>query len=117
MGSIEVFQGERPRAHDNKKIGTFELSGIAPSPSGVPKIAVTFELDMNGILNVSAKDQKTGKENSITIHNSGGLTKEEIDAIAKDVEANAEKDKQYKEILTVKNEAENLINSSEKSLS
>jgi molecular chaperone DnaK len=114
--TIEVYQGERTRVKDNKKLGTFELSGIAPAPAGVPKIAVTLELDMNGILHVSAKDQKTGKENSIKIHNAGGLSEEEIAKIMSDVEAHAEEDKLYKETLSVKNEAEGLIRDTEKSL-
>ncbi len=114
--TIEVYQGERTRVKDNKKLGTFELSGIAPAPAGVPKIAVTLELDMNGILHVSAKDQKTGKENSIKIHNAGGLSEEEIAKIMSDVEAHAEEDKLYKETLSLKNEAEGLIRDTEKSL-
>jgi molecular chaperone DnaK len=115
--TIEVYQGERTRVKDNKKLGTFELSGIAPAPMGMPKIAVTFELDMNGILHVSAKDQKTGKENSIKIHNAGGLSEEEIAKIMADVEAHSEEDKLYKEMLSVKNEAEGLMRDTEKSLS
>jgi len=114
--TIEVYQGERTRVKDNKKLGNFELSGIAPAPAGIPKIAVTFELDMNGILHVSAKDQKTGKENSIKIHNAGGLSEEEIAKIMADVEANAEEDRRYKEMLSVKNEAESLIRATEQSL-
>ena len=115
--TIEVYQGDRTRVKDNKKLGTFELTGIAPAPMGVPKIAVTFELDMNGILHVSSKDQKTGKENSIKIHNTGGLSEEEIAKIMADVEAHSEEDKRYREMLSVKNEAESLIRGTEKSLS
>jgi molecular chaperone DnaK len=114
--SIEVYQGERPKAKSNKHLGTFELSGIAPAPAGVPRIAVTFELDMNGILHVSAKDQKTGKENSITIHNAGGLSPDEIERINRDVEAHSDEDKRYRELLAVKNSAESLISGVEKSL-
>lgn len=114
--SIEVYQGERPKAKSNKHLGTFELAGIAPAPAGMPRIAVTFELDMNGILHVSAKDQKTGKENSISIHNAGGLSPEEIEQINRDVESHSDEDKRYRELLAVKNAAESLVNGTEKSL-
>ncbi|MFO7145374.1 molecular chaperone DnaK, partial [Arthrospira sp. PCC 8006] len=90
---IHVLQGERSMANDNKTIGRFHLDGIPPAPRGIPKIEVTFDIDANGILNVSAKDQNTGKEQSIRIEDSSGLSKEEIEKMKQEAEANAEADK------------------------
>jgi len=113
---IHVLQGERPMASDNRTLGKFHLDGIPPAPRGVPQIEVTFDLDANGILNVSAKDKATGKEQKITITASGGLSKEEIEKMKADAEAHAEEDKKKKELVEVKNVAEGLIHTAEKSL-
>ncbi|WP_173935209.1 molecular chaperone DnaK [Chelativorans sp. Marseille-P2723] len=115
--TIRVFQGEREMAADNKLLGQFDLVGIPPAPRGVPQIEVAFDIDANGIVNVSAKDKGTGKEQQIRIQASGGLTDDEIEKMVKDAEANAEADKQRREMVEVKNQAEALIHSSEKSLS
>jgi molecular chaperone DnaK len=115
--TIRVFQGEREMAADNKMLGQFDLVGIPPAPSGVPQIEVTFDIDANGIVNVSAKDKGTGKEQQIRIQASGGLSDAEIEKMVKDAEANAEADKKRRETVEVKNQAEALIHSSEKSLS
>lgn len=114
--SIHVLQGEREMAQDNKTIGRFELADIPPAPRGVPQIEVTFDLDANGILNVSAKDMGTGKEQSIKITASSGLTDEEIDRMTKDAELHAEEDKKRKELVETKNQADALIHGTEKSL-
>jgi molecular chaperone DnaK len=114
--TIRVFQGERQMAADNKMLGQFNLEGIAPSPRGMPQIEVTFDIDANGILHVSAKDKATNKEQRITIQASGGLSDSEIDQMVKDAEANAEQDKQKKEVVEAKNHAEGLVHSTEKSL-
>ncbi len=113
---IHVVQGERPMAQDNKSLGRFILSGIPPAPRGVPQIEVTFDIDANGILNVKAKDKATGKEQSITIQASSGLTKEEIEKMKKEAEAHAEEDKKRKELAELRNTAETLIFQAEKTL-
>jgi molecular chaperone DnaK len=115
--TIRVFQGEREMAADNKMLGQFDLVGIPPAPRGVPQIEVTFDIDANGIVNVSAKDKGTGKEQQIRIQASGGLSDDEIEKMVKDAEANAETDKKRRENVEAKNQAEALIHSSEKSLS
>ncbi|MCC5917013.1 MAG: molecular chaperone DnaK [Cryomorphaceae bacterium] len=113
---IHVLQGERSMASDNKTIGRFHLDGIPPAPRGVPKIEVTFDIDANGILNVSAKDQNTGKEQSIRIEASSGLSKEEIEKMKQEAEANAESDKAAKERIDKLNAADSMIFQSEKQL-
>jgi molecular chaperone DnaK len=114
--TIRVFQGEREMANDNKLLGNFELTGIAPAPRGVPQIEVTFDIDANGIVNVSAKDKGTGKEQKIQIQASGGLTDEEIQKMVKEAEANKEADKKKREEVDAKNHADSLIASTEQSL-
>ena len=114
--SIHVLQGEREMASGNKTLGRFELVGIPPAPRGVPQIEVTFDIDANGIVNVSAKDTATGKEQSIQITASSGLTQEEIDAAVKDAELNAEEDKKKKELIEARNHADSLIYATEKSM-
>ncbi|MCD6225065.1 MAG: molecular chaperone DnaK [Deltaproteobacteria bacterium] len=114
--SIHVLQGEREMAPSNKTLGRFELVGLPPAPRGVPQIEVTFDIDANGIVNVSAKDQATGKEQSIQITASSGLSKEEIDALVKDAELHAEEDKKKKELIEARNAADSLIYSTEKSI-
>jgi molecular chaperone DnaK len=114
--TIRVFQGEREMANDNKLLGNFELTGIAPAPRGVPQIEVTFDIDANGIVNVSAKDKGTGKEQKIQIQASGGLTDEEIEKMVKEAEANKEADKKKREEVDAKNHADSLIASTEQSL-
>jgi molecular chaperone DnaK len=114
--TIRVFQGEREMANDNKLLGNFELTGIAPAPRGVPQIEVTFDIDANGIVNVSAKDKGTGKEQKIQIQASGGLTDEEIQNMVKEAEANKEADKKKREEVDAKNHADSLIASTEQSL-
>ena len=111
---IHVLQGEREFAADNKSLGRFILDGIAPAPRGVPQIEVTFNLDANGILNVTAKDKGTGKEQSITIQNSGNMSKEDIEKAQKEAEMHAEEDKKKKDIIDVKNRLENAIYQAEK---
>jgi len=114
--SIRVLQGEREMAADNKILGNFELVGIAPAPRGVPQIEVTFDIDANGIVNVSAKDKGTGKEQKIQIQASGGLNDEEIDKMVKDAEANKEADKKKRESVDLRNQADTLIHSTDKNL-
>ena len=114
--SIHVLQGEREMAQDNKTIGRFELSDIPPAPRGVPQIEVTFDLDANGILHVSAKDLGTGKEQSIRITASSGLTEAEIERMTKDAELHAEEDKKRKELIETRNQADSIVHASEKSL-
>lgn len=114
--TIRVFQGERAMAQDNKLLGQFDLVGIAPAPRGMPQIEVSFNIDANGIVKVSAKDKGTGKEHQIQIQSSGGLSQEEIDAMIKDAEAHAEEDRIKKERIELVNQGETLINASEKSL-
>jgi molecular chaperone DnaK len=114
--TIRVFQGEREMAADNKLLGQFDLVGIPPAPRGVPQIEVTFDIDANGIVNVSAKDKGTGKEHQIRIQASGGLSDADIDKMVKDAEANAESDKKRKALVEARNQAEALVHSAEKSL-
>ena len=111
---IHVLQGERPQASQNKSIGQFTLDGIAPAPRGVPQIEVSFDIDANGILKVSAKDQATGKEQNITITASSGLEESEIDSMIKDAEEHAEEDEKHQKSVEIKNRADNLIYTSEK---
>jgi molecular chaperone DnaK len=114
--TIHVLQGEREMAKDNKSIGRFDLVGIPPAPRGIPQIEVTFDIDANGILHVTAKDMGTGKEQSIRITPSSGLTEEEIDKMVRDAEAHAEEDRKKKELIEVRNQADNIIYATEKSL-
>ena len=111
---IHVLQGEREMASDNKSLGRFILDGIAPAPRGIPQIEVTFSLDANGILNVTAKDKGTGKEQSITIQNSGNMSKEDIEKAAREAEEHAEEDKKKREAIDAKNQLENAIYQAEK---
>jgi len=115
--TIRVFQGEREMAADNKMLGQFDLLGIPPAPRGVPQIEVTFDIDANGIVHVSAKDKATGKEQSIRIQASGGLSDADIDKMVKDAEAHAAEDKQRRELVELRNQAEALVHGTEKSLS
>ena len=114
--TIRVFQGEREMATDNKILGQFNLEDIPPAPRGMPQIEVTFDIDANGIVSVSAKDKGTGKEQNITIQASGGLSDEDIQNMVKDAEENAEADKERRELIEAKNQAESLIHSTEKSM-
>lgn len=114
--TIRVFQGEREMAADNKMLGQFDLMGIPPAPRGMPQIEVTFDIDANGIVNVSAKDKATGKEQQIRIQASGGLSEADIDKMVKDAEANAAADKQRREAVDAKNHADALVHSTEKAL-
>lgn len=114
--TIRVFQGEREMAADNKLLGQFDLVGIPPAPRGTPQIEVTFDIDANGIVNVSAKDKATNKEQQIRIQASGGLSDNEIQQMVKDAEANAEEDKKRRQLIETKNQAEGLIHSTEKAL-
>ena len=114
--TIRVFQGERKMATDNKLLGQFNLEGIAPAPRGMAQIEVTFDVDANGILHVSAKDKGTGKEQKITIQSSGGLSDDEIAQMVKDAEENAGKDEEKKALVEARNKADSLIHSTEKSL-
>jgi molecular chaperone DnaK len=114
--TIRVFQGEREMAADNKVLGQFDLMGIPPSPRGMPQIEVTFDIDANGIVNVSAKDKATGKEQQIRIQASGGLSESDIQKMVKDAEANAAEDKKRREAVDAKNHADALVHSTEKAL-
>ena len=114
--TLRVFQGEREMAADNKILGQFNLEDIPPAPRGLPQIEVTFDIDANGIVSVAAKDKGTGKEQSITIQASGGLSDEDIEQMVKDAEANADADKERKELVESRNQAESLIHSTEKSM-
>ncbi|MBS0234432.1 MAG: molecular chaperone DnaK [Proteobacteria bacterium] len=114
--TIRVFQGEREMAADNKMLGQFDLVGIPPAPRGVPQIEVTFDIDANGIVHVSAKDKATGKEQSIRIQASGGLSDADIDKMVKDAEAHAAEDKKRRELVEVRNQTEALVHGTEKSL-
>jgi molecular chaperone DnaK len=114
--TIRVFQGEREMAADNKLLGQFDLVGIPPAPRGVPQIEVTFDIDANGIVNVSATDKATGKEQSIRIQASGGLTEADIDRMVKEAEAHADEDKKRRELVEMKNQGEALVHSTEKML-
>ncbi|MFH0856472.1 MAG: molecular chaperone DnaK [bacterium] len=113
---IHILQGEREMAQDNKTLGRFILSGIPPAPRGLPQVEVNFDIDMNGILNVSAKDKATGKEQKITIQASTGLSKDEIEKMKKDAELHADEDKKKKELVELKNTADTLIFSTEKTI-
>ncbi|MFV9896780.1 molecular chaperone DnaK, partial [Rickettsia conorii] len=114
--TIRVFQGEREMAKDNKLLGQFNLEGIPPAPRGLPQIEVTFDIDANGIVHVSAKDKASGKEQKVTIQASGGLSDAEIEQMVKDAEQNADEDKKRKELIEVKNAANSLVYSTEKTL-
>ena len=114
--TIRVFQGEREMASDNKILGQFNLENIPPAPRGMPQIEVAFDIDANGIVSVSAKDKGTGKEQTITIQASGGLSDDDIDQMVRDAEENAESDKERRELIEAKNQAESLIHSTEKSM-
>ena len=113
---IRVLQGERPMAEDNKTLGRFILDGIPPSPRGVPQVEVSFDIDANGILQVSAKDKASGKSQSIRIEGSSGLSKEEIEKMRKDAELHSQEDKKKKDLIEARNLAENMIYLSEKTL-
>jgi len=115
--TIRVFQGEREMAADNKLLGQFDLIGIPPSPRGMPQIEVTFDIDANGIVNVSAKDKATGKEQQVRIQPSGGLTDAEVETMIKDAEAHADEDKSKRELIEARNHADTLIHATEKNLS
>ncbi len=114
--TIRVFQGEREMAADNKLLGQFDLVGIPPAPRGVPQIEVTFDIDANGIVNVSAKDKASGKEQSIRIQASGGLSEADIQKMVREAEAHAEEDKRRKELVEARNQADAVIYSTEKAL-
>lgn len=114
--TLRVFQGEREMAADNKILGQFNLEDIPPAPRGLPQIEVTFDIDANGIVSVGAKDKGTGKEQNITIQASGGLSDEDIEAMVRDAEENAEADKDRRELVDARNQAESLIHSTEKSM-
>ncbi|PIE15361.1 MAG: molecular chaperone DnaK [Rhodobacterales bacterium] len=114
--TLRVFQGEREMAADNKLLGQFNLEEIPPAPRGLPQIEVTFDIDANGIVEVAAKDKGTGKEQKITIQASGGLSDEEVEAMVKEAEENADADKERKELIEAKNQAESLIHSTEKAM-
>ena len=115
--TIRVFQGEREMAEHNKLLGQFDLTGIPPAPRGMPQIEVTFDIDANGIVHVSAKDKATGKEQAISVKASGGLSDDEIQQMMKDAEAHAEEDKRRKELVTQRNMAQEMVNSAQKMLS
>jgi molecular chaperone DnaK len=114
--TVHVLQGERDRAMDNKSLGRFDLSDIPSAPRGMPQIEVAFDIDANGILNVSAKDKATNKAQSIVIRASSGLSDEEVQRMVKDAEVHKEDDKKFKELVDVRNQADGLIHSTEKSL-
>ena len=114
--TIKVSQGEREMATDNKLLGQFDLVGIPPAPRGMPQIEVTFDIDANGIVNVSAKDAATGKEQQIRIQASGGLSDDDIEAMVKDAEANAEEDKKRREMAEARNQSEAIIHKAESDL-
>ncbi|MCJ7558888.1 MAG: Hsp70 family protein, partial [Gammaproteobacteria bacterium] len=114
--TIHVLQGERDRALDNKSLGRFDLSDIPPAPRGLPQVEVTFDIDANGILNVSAKDKATSKEQKIVIKASSGLSDEEVDRMVKDAEAHHEEDRKFREMVEARNQADGLIHATQKSL-
>ncbi|MQL86057.1 hypothetical protein Taro_018592 [Colocasia esculenta] len=113
---VKVLQGEREMAAENKLLGEFQLSGIPPAPRGMPQIEVTFDIDANGIVKVSAKDKATSKEQEITISSSGGLSESEIDKMVKEAELHAQRDQERKALIDIKNTADTTIYSTEKSL-
>jgi molecular chaperone DnaK len=114
--TIRVFQGERPMAHDNKLLGQFDLVGLPPAPRGVPQVEVTFDIDANGIVHVTAKDKATSKEQSIRIQANGGLSDDDIQKMVHEAEANADEDKKRKALVEARNQADALIHQTEKSL-
>ncbi|MDH3759087.1 MAG: Hsp70 family protein, partial [Gammaproteobacteria bacterium] len=114
--TIHVLQGERERAVDNKSLGRFDLTDIPPAPRGLPQVEVTFDIDANGILNVSAKDKATGKSQNIVIKASSGLSDDEIDTMVRDAESHAEEDRKFRELVDVRNQADGLIHAAEKTL-
>jgi len=114
--TVHVLQGEREQAIGNKSLGRFDLTDIPPAQRGIPQIEVSFDIDANGILNVSAKDKATGKEQSIVIKASSGLSDDEIEKMVKDAEAHAEEDRKFQELVTVRNQADAMIHATEKSL-
>ncbi|MEG1346412.1 MAG: Hsp70 family protein, partial [Hafnia sp.] len=114
--TIHVIQGERKRAADNKSLGQFNLDGIQPAPRGMPQIEVTFDIDADGILHVSAKDKNSGKEQKITIKASSGLNEEEIQKMVRDAEANAEADRKFEELVQTRNQADQLVHGTRKQL-
>ncbi len=113
---VHVLQGERPLARDNRTLGKFHLTGIPPAPRGVPQVEVTFDIDANGILNVTAKDNATGKDQKITITSSSGLSKEEVERMAKDADAHSAEDKAQRELIDSKNQLDSMVYSVEKML-
>jgi molecular chaperone DnaK len=115
--TVHVLQGEREMATANKSLGRFDLQDIPPAPRGVPQVEVTFDIDANGILNVSAKDKATGKEQSIVIKASSGLSDDEVEKMVKDAEAHADEDRKFQELVSARNQADNMIHATEKSLS
>jgi molecular chaperone DnaK len=114
--TIHVLQGERKQAAVNKSLGRFDLSDIPPAPRGVPQIEVTFDIDANGILNVSAKDKATGKEQSIVIKANSGLSDEEVEQMIRDAEANADEDRKFEELATARNQGDQLVHATRKML-
>ena len=114
--TIHVLQGERKQAAQNKSLGRFDLSDIPPAPRGMPQIEVAFDIDANGILNVSAKDKATGKEQSIIIQASSGLSDDEIEQMVRDAEAHSEEDKKFEEMVTLRNQADGLIHGARKAI-
>ena len=114
--TIHVLQGERDRSHDNKSLGKFDLTDLPPAPRGMPQVEVTFDIDANGILHVSAKDKATGKEQRIVIKASSGLNEDEIKRMVADAEAHAEEDKKFRELVETRNRADGMVHSVEKSL-
>src|SRR5204862_3240804 len=113
---VHVLQGERPLARDNRTLGRFQLIGLPPAPRGVPQIEVAFDIDANGIVNVSAKDMATGKEQTITISGSSGLSKDEVDRLVKDAQSHAAEDKTRREAIDARNQADSLAYSVEKTI-
>src|SRR5205807_8750769 len=113
---VHVLQGERPLASQNRTLGKFHLTGIPPAPRGVPQIEVTFDIDANGILNVAAKDMATGKDQKITITSSPGLSKQEVERLAKEAEAHAAEDKARREQIEAKNQLDSMVYNIEKML-
>ena len=114
--TIHVLQGERERSQDNKSLGRFDLTEIPAKPRGLPQIEVVFDIDANGIMNVSAKDKETGKEQKIVIQSSGGLSDDDIEKMVSEAEANAEEDKKFRELVDIKNQGDQLVHATEKTL-